>query len=477
MLQELLGPELAVVDVLQTLDLLWGRDDLVIVPALLVVDPHWVSSSADLNNLQHTSISQLFGHSLSVIPIRLVLRIGLDAPDEVWLCEVDNVHETGELVLELRGDSVLLLLASHFLVSSVLAKHFDILGILLEKVCNKLVGTTTHAFNEIVAQLILVLVKEGVCAVVDRPREVLDDKPGRLRLNLIKAAVALVLLDELVAEALVRTLGHHALLVQDGEDAHCLGSQDVHRVLIVGEIQSVPGDAFALVQLLLELEDKGVEELLEPLVGEVDAELLKRIHFEALEAKNVQHANEQLDVSSVADGQVCLRDNEVEDHAIQRLGQRVAVVRGCADVHRAANLLGPRDACGVAHGTLQVRPLHARELGDEVHGLAALGHHHGALAVVGGGVELRVPEVQDGRDEGEHLAHVVVADAYGLHGVDAPLEEFDVVHVLQGSAGGARSVGEVRELSEALQVELHLLLDLVLLQERGEGVLQLPLRK
>mmetsp|Transcript_91712 Transcript_91712/g.296753 ORF Transcript_91712/g.296753 Transcript_91712/m.296753 type:complete len:268 (+) Transcript_91712:2835-3638(+) len=101
-LKQLLRPDLAVVQVLEAGNRGRRGDDLVVVPTLLMVDANGVAGAAHLNHLQNTPIPQLLRHGLPVVTVRLVLRVWLDATDEMWLGEVHNVHEARELILELR---------------------------------------------------------------------------------------------------------------------------------------------------------------------------------------------------------------------------------------------------------------------------------------------------------------------------------------------------------------------------------------
>mmetsp|Transcript_9537 Transcript_9537/g.20903 ORF Transcript_9537/g.20903 Transcript_9537/m.20903 type:complete len:591 (-) Transcript_9537:776-2548(-) len=473
-LQQLLRPDLRVVEVPEARDYGGLGDDLVVVPALLVIDADRVAGAADLHDLQHAAVAELLRHALPVVEVRQVLRVGLDAPDEVGLRQVHDVHEAGELVLELGGDGVLFLLLRRAARLLLLGReHLRKLPVLLEEVGDEGVAAACHALDDVVAQLVLVLVEERVGAVLDGAGEVLDDEPGGLRLDLVEAPVALVLLHQLVAEALVGALRHDALLVEDREDSGRLGLQDVDGVRVVGEVEGVPGDALAGVKLLLELEDEGVEELLQPLVGEVDAELLEGVHLEALEAEDVQHPDKELHVLDVPDGRVDAPHDEVEGDAIEGLRQGVAVVRGRPHVVRAPDPLAPRHARRVADGALQVLAIHADQLGDHLDGGRALRHDHGALAVVRGRVELHVAEVEHGGDALEHLLDVVRLDADRQHRVDANLEHQHVVDVLQGSARRAREVGEVPRVREALQVDDHLLRQVGLLEDLREAPLGL----
>mmetsp|Transcript_9538 Transcript_9538/g.20916 ORF Transcript_9538/g.20916 Transcript_9538/m.20916 type:complete len:592 (-) Transcript_9538:776-2551(-) len=474
-LQQLLRPDLRVVEVPEARDYGGLGDDLVVVPALLVIDADRVAGAADLHDLQHAAVAELLRHALPVVEVRQVLRVGLDAPDEVGLRQVHDVHEAGELVLELGGDGVLFLLLRRAARLLLLGReHLRKLPVLLEEVGDEGVAAACHALDDVVAQLVLVLVEERVGAVLDGAGEVLDDEPGGLRLDLVEAPVALVLLHQLVAEALVGALRHDALLVEDREDSGRLGLQDVDGVRVVGEVEGVPGDALAGVKLLLELEDEGVEELLQPLVGEVDAELLEGVHLEALEAEDVEDADEELHIFDVADGKVSAVDDEFEDDVVQRLRECIAVVSGLADVHGALDLPLPGDlARHVAEGRLQHLAIGARELRGHLDGGAALAHYNGTLAVVRRSVELGVAELQHGSYHLEHLRHLLSLDAYGLHGVDAALKHLDVVDVLQRLARRAREVGEVPRVREALQVDDHLLRQVGLLEDLREAPLGL----
>lgn len=66
-----------------------------------------------------------------------------------------------------------------------------------------------------------------------------------------------------------------ALFVDQSEHVARLPGQKVQDFLVVGELYVVPQHALFLVLFLLQLEDVGHKELLQLLVSEVDAKLLK----------------------------------------------------------------------------------------------------------------------------------------------------------------------------------------------------------
>ena len=70
-------------------------------------------------------------------------------------------------------------------------------------------------------------------------------------------------------------LGELALLVDQGDNVHGFVGDHVQGVLVVGELDVLPADVLQVVFLLLQLEDVAHKELLQVLVGEVDAQLFK----------------------------------------------------------------------------------------------------------------------------------------------------------------------------------------------------------
>lgn len=72
-------------------------------------------------------------------------------------------------------------------------------------------------------------------------------------------------------------LGELALLVDEGNDVHGLVGDHVQGILVVGELDVQPVNGLQVVLLLLQLEHMPHEELLQVLVGEVDAELLEAV--------------------------------------------------------------------------------------------------------------------------------------------------------------------------------------------------------
>eukprot|EP00964_Phaeocystis_antarctica_P041764 scaffold23909_cov40-Phaeocystis_antarctica.AAC.1 len=94
-----------------------------------------------------------------------------------------------------------------------------------------------------------------------------------------------------------------------------------------------PRQALLRVLSLLAPEHVGVELLLQPLVGEVDAQLLEGVGGEALEAVDVEDANGGGRGGRVDEPLVAAADEPTEEAAVQRLARGVARLRGLR--HRA----------------------------------------------------------------------------------------------------------------------------------------------
>ena len=88
-----------------------------------------------------------------------------------------------------------------------------------------------------------------------------------------------VLSDDLVLVGHVSSLGEHAFLVQHRQDSHGLLHQLDGSLEIEPEVDESPVDSLPLVLFLFQDEHVVVEELLESLVGQVDAQLLECVEL------------------------------------------------------------------------------------------------------------------------------------------------------------------------------------------------------
>ena len=83
-------------------------------------------------------------------------------------------------------------------------------------------------------------------------------------------------------------LGRLALRVEQAEDTERRLLDELDAGLVVGIVDADAADALLGVDLLLHLEDELEEELVQLLVGEVDAQLLEGVDLEDLEAEDVE---------------------------------------------------------------------------------------------------------------------------------------------------------------------------------------------
>ena len=129
---------------------------------------------------------------------------------------------------------------------------------------------------------------------------------------------------------LVISFGELALLVDERHEVERADGDEVERLLVVDELDVVPVDGLVVVLLLLHLEDVLDEELLQVLVGVVDAELLERVGAEVFEAEDVKHADGCLVLSADAvrlgDGRIDLSDDVDEEASVDSLGEGISDV-------------------------------------------------------------------------------------------------------------------------------------------------------
>ncbi len=96
-----------------------------------------------------------------------------------------------------------------------------------------------------------------------------------------------------LTHCLVLYLGELALFIDEGDDVHGFVGDHVQSILVVCELDVLPADVLQVVLLLLQFEDVTDEELLQVLVGEVDAQLLKTAGRRATRDKNTVTRREE----------------------------------------------------------------------------------------------------------------------------------------------------------------------------------------
>ena len=129
---------------------------------------------------------------------------------------------------------------------------------------------------------------------------------------------------------LVIAFGEFGLLVDERHEVERPKGNEIERLLIVYKLDVMPIDCLVVVLLLLHLENVLDEELLQVLVGVVDAELLERVGSEVFEAEDVENADGGLilpvDHVWLCDGRVDLPDDVNEEAPINSLRESITDV-------------------------------------------------------------------------------------------------------------------------------------------------------
>ena len=191
--------------------------------------------------------------------------VGFDAADEEGRTSVERAHERVERALELSAERW-----------RSLARLHAALHVRAEELCEEGVAGRVHELHEVGAERVAVLLEEAAHRVLDVAGEVDESEGARhTRLGAQVAALAAVELVQLVEEGGVGAARKLALLVDERDHVHRLHGDHVQYVLVVDELDVAPVDVLVRVLVLLQLEYVLHEELLQVLVGVVDAQLLE----------------------------------------------------------------------------------------------------------------------------------------------------------------------------------------------------------
>eukprot|EP00732_Lithocolla_globosa_P001517 Lithocolla_globosa_v1_NODE_770_length_3312_cov_5.913417.p2 type:complete len:162 gc:universal NODE_770_length_3312_cov_5.913417:2095-2580(+) len=158
----------------------------------------------------------------------------------------------------------------------------------------------------------------------------------------------------LLNKRFVRRLWEETLLVENGHDAHSLLNQLDGWLKVEPKVDELPINALLDVLLLLENKHVVVEELLELLIGQIDAQLLKAIGLEDLKASNVETTDEGGRVLSVLQLGVDFVDHPLKQALVDRLGQGVGGVVRLALGHGGRHPFSPGFHSWFEDGLLEV---------------------------------------------------------------------------------------------------------------------------
>mmetsp|Transcript_94185 Transcript_94185/g.266549 ORF Transcript_94185/g.266549 Transcript_94185/m.266549 type:complete len:1014 (+) Transcript_94185:1095-4136(+) len=446
-----------------------------------------VAAVHQLHELDGAALNDLVEHELLLEDARLLFLIRLEAPDVVQVAGAERAEEGLEVLHVLLADGpeerlpLVLLAQRPHEGEPRLAQELLALG----------------------EEPVVVLVQPALRAILNAARIVPDDEalvhrwPGaapplvrhlQLLQDVLPLRVLRRLLHSLHAEPLVaggvEALGELlAVVVEAVED---LGDA-VDDGLRVREGQRAPGQALALVEALLRDEDVLDEVLLQPLVRQVDAELLEGVPLEPLEAVDVQDADvAQLAPAAVrrgrrpralgpqlAEGVVDGLDGALEEPLVEGLDE---AVQGLAELRLAPRHLvegvpaRDRDLLALQRGAEAVR-VHAEQprgpldaLVVDLHGsgvvLLPVRRPRRGLLVLGD-----VPEVHEPGQDLEDRVDGLAVVAHGPQRVAEPPEVFGVPAL-------ALWRREAAEHQAVLAVPLKLELRELLVAEAGKHLVE-----
>mmetsp|Transcript_18478 Transcript_18478/g.41323 ORF Transcript_18478/g.41323 Transcript_18478/m.41323 type:complete len:266 (+) Transcript_18478:2330-3127(+) len=250
------------------------------------------------------------------------------------------------------------------------------------------------------------------------------------------------------SEALVASLGHLALGVEEGEDTgrrlfEQLDDLRVVRVVERGDLQILHA-----VELDLDLEDAHQEKVVKPLVGIVNAELLERVGLEDLESKDIEQPDELVEVLLHLDVQIHPCHDQVEKHGVDVLHESIALVRGRIQIERDMVL---------ALRTRRVNDLLDEELAQVANSKQALrlllGSHGGRAyldGVVGLRLKLDVADVENGSTHLERVKPVVLGE---IARCQAGVHLQQIFAVVDSRHSGGSTHARIREVVRFLSLE------------------------
>eukprot|EP00960_Hanusia_phi_P048055 758744-Hanusia_phi.AAC.2 len=299
---------------------------------------------------------------------------------------------------------------------------------------------------EVEAEDVLVLGQEAAAVVGHVPRVVANEEAEGSEAR--SGYVRMHHPPHLVREALVRPCGHSPLLVQHRKDAAAPILQQLHARLVVAEVHVAPLDPLLDILLLLPSQHKVVELLLQPLIGEVDAELLEAVRLQDLETEDVKDADAQRGGGEGGGGggsgqesrrcplpllflqPECLvnsGDEPVEELGVEGLAHRVPgglclLLRQLHPhrLHRRADLTSDQHLLQL----LRRAPQQGRRLFEPAPGVRS------ELAAVSRPAELEVAKVKDSSEQAEHLQSLLFLQPHQVHRPQSSQERGMVVFPL-----------------------------------------------
>jgi len=291
-----------------------GIEDGISLLPVGILDSRWETLSANTDTFQDTVTSELMEDEVVVHVSGLLLLVGNDTTNEMGLSSVEIGHQSEKRFSVEGRDS---LEGTTFLSLAALLSAAALWCVLSGDVRlpNRLAGSKSRDLEKLdkrVVKRILVLQEPINDVVSNSTSVVVDFEMGlefALLLNLANGlGLAKMLLEELVFVSHISGLGNNALFFKKGHDTERLLNQLDSSLEIHTEIDKGPFDTFTLVFFLLKDEHVVVEELLESLVGVVDAKLLESVELENFETSDIEDTDKV--VSGKIGGQSSVDDRD-----------------------------------------------------------------------------------------------------------------------------------------------------------------------
>jgi len=182
-----------------------------------------------------------------------------------------------------------------------------------------------------------------------------------------------MLLEELVLVSHISSLGDNALFFEKGHDTKGLLDQLDSSLEIHTEIDEGPFNTFSFVFFLFKDEHVVIEELLESLVGVVDAKLFESVKFENFETGDIEDTNEVVSGKIGGEGSVDDLDQPLEESVERGLDDSTNGVVDLLDGLTLDDVLSTDFDLGSADSLKPFLSIDTQEVGNLLGGFSSVG--------------------------------------------------------------------------------------------------------
>jgi hypothetical protein len=426
-----------------------GSQKMVALQEFSIDDTIGESLTSNTDTFEDTIALQLIKNNDSIEIIGLLTMVRNDATDEVRIGRLESVHQMVQLFL---------VMGSHSDEGSSLPSLRSLLGrsissrttggsrstiklgnkIITEEISNEWIGRLLHGDLKIFLQRIFVLLEPVVAVIGHLTGIVMKNEVNLGELNLFVTRIPAVVLVQLGNEGLFSGLGHNGLLIKSHQDSVGLLVNEINGHLgIKTEINEGPIDLLTHVLLLFELEHVVVEELLQLLIGVVDANLLEGILLEDFESGNIQNTNEELGLFGVKHLVHPLHDPK-EESSVDGLGQSITRVSSLLNGKMGLNDFSSGLDSGLAKSIVKGSWRNIEQLGSNFELTLLLDFGTFTISLDEGDVS----EMENTGNNLEEIASLNGSNLANVHSQDGMLELLIIAHSLDSGASGDGQVVE-----------------------------------